>query len=82
MAEQSTGAAKATTKFSRTGALRVRLADNVTTDNLNGLISRIGALTGCPHCGLLGVDLALLGPDPVEAELGRLPGVNGVSIER
>lgn len=80
MAEHSTGTAKVATSFVRGGTIRVRLTENVTTDNLNNLIARIGSMTGCTHCGLLGVDLALLGPDPVEGELGKLPGVANVSI--
>ena len=82
MAEHSTGTAKAAPNLVRGGTIRVRLTDSVTTDNLNGIIARISAMTGCTHCGLLGVDLALLGPDPVEGEIGKLPGVAGVGIGR
>jgi hypothetical protein len=62
------------------GTLHIRVTENVTLENLAGLIGRIGGMCGCQTCGLMGVDLRITGGDPVELqELTRLPGVKSVS---
>ena len=62
------------------GTINVRVAGNVTLDHVNSLVARIAGMSGCTHCGLLGVDLRLSG-DPVEAEqLAKLPGVKSLSF--
>jgi hypothetical protein len=62
------------------GTVKIRVADNVTLDHVNALVARVAGLSGCTHCGLLGVDLRL-GGDPVEAEqLAKLPGVKALSF--
>jgi hypothetical protein len=60
------------------GTIRVRVAQNVSLENLHGLLKRIVGIAGCTGCGLLGVDLHLTG-DPVELqELTKVPGVQAV----
>jgi hypothetical protein len=62
------------------GVINVRLSEKVTLDNLNAIVARVAGLTGCTHCGLLGIDLRLTG-DPVEAQqLKGLPGVQSVGF--
>jgi hypothetical protein len=64
------------------GTIRIRVTENVTLENITGLIGRIGGLYGCTTCGLLGIDLQLLGGGPVEfQELARLPGVKSVETQ-
>ena len=47
---------------------------------LHSIIDQISNLSGCRACGLLGIDLRLVG-DPVEAgEIVKLPGVKSVSF--
>ena len=60
--------------------ISVRVAHDVTVDQLKQLITVIGGRTGCRTCGLGGVTLELSG-DPLERkELLNLPGVNSVTI--
>jgi hypothetical protein len=57
------------------GAVHIRVAENVSLDNLQSLVAHIAGLTGCRTCGIMGVDLRLTG-DPVEAQqIAKLPGV-------
>ncbi len=59
--------------------VQVRVKENVTLENLHGIVSRIGGIYGCQTCGLMGVDLRLTG-DPVEfQEIAKLPGVSSIS---
>jgi hypothetical protein len=78
MAEQS-GVSKASTGSFR-GTIQVRVSENVSLDELRGIIGRIGGLCGCTTCGLMGIDLRLSG-DPVEVQqIQKLPGVQSVSV--
>ena len=62
------------------GTVQIRVTENVSLEHLQGIIARVGALTGCRPCGLLGVDLRLTG-DPVELqELAKTPGVKSVQF--
>jgi len=62
------------------GTISIKVAENITVENLVDIIGRIGGLTGCRPCGILGIDLRLSG-DPVESEqLAKLPGVKSVSF--
>ena len=62
------------------GVISVRLTEKVTLDNLNAIVARVAGISGCTHCGLLGIDLRLTG-DPVEAsQLKGLPGVQSVGF--
>lgn len=80
MTEQGAGTARTTGNFARPGKVNVRVASNISLENLQGIVARITNLTGCPTCGLLGVDLTL-GGDPVEfGQIGKLPGVQNVSF--
>jgi len=62
-----------------TTRIQISVNEKVTLDTLNTLMSRITNMTGCTHCGLLGVDLRITG-DPVEAKQFQMPGVNSASI--
>jgi hypothetical protein len=78
MADQS-GVSKAPTSSFK-GTINVRVSENVSLDELRGIIGRIGGLHGCTTCGLMGIDLRL-SADPVELQqLQKLPGVQSVSF--
>jgi len=62
------------------GSVSIRVNQKVTLENLQSIVARIAGMTGCQHCGLLGVEIRLSG-DPVESEqLTNLPGVKNVSF--
>jgi hypothetical protein len=62
------------------GTINIRVNENVTLENLQGILARVVGLTGCRTCGLLGVDL-VLGGDPVELqEITKIPGVASASF--
>jgi hypothetical protein len=62
------------------GVVKIRVKEDVTLDQLNGLIAHIGGLCGCRTCGIMGVDLRLSG-DPVEfQQITKLPGVQSASF--
>ena len=62
------------------GTVRINVVEKVTLDHLHSLIDEISRLSGCHACGLLGIDLRLIG-DPIEAwQITKLPGVKSVSF--
>ncbi len=62
------------------GTVSIRVAENVTLENLQTILATIGGMCGCRTCGIMGVDLRLTG-DPVETQqLANLPGVKTVSV--
>jgi len=62
------------------GKIQIRVAENVTVEQLHAMIVHVGALAGCRPCGIMGIDLMLSG-DPVESkQLTGLPGVKSVSF--
>jgi len=62
------------------GAVHIRVAEKVTLDHLHTIIDQIAGLSGCRACGLLGIDLRLMG-DPVEAaDIVKLPGVKSATF--
>jgi hypothetical protein len=62
------------------GNVHIRVAENVTLEHLQSIISTIAGMTGCRTCGIMGVDLRLSG-DPVEShQITSLPGVKSVSF--
>ena len=62
------------------GGVHIRVAEKVTLEHLHSIIDQIAGLCGCRACGLLGIDLRLVG-DPVEAgQITKLPGVKSVSF--
>ena len=63
--------AAATTK-----TIRLPVHGNVKLPDLHAAIARAVNLTGCVACGLVGVDLEILGGDPaVEREFKDIPGI-------
>ena len=49
---------------------------NVKLPDLHAAIARAVNLTGCVACGLVGVDLEILGGDPaVESQFKEIPGI-------
>lgn len=62
----------------------VAVHSTINPKQLLDLVFRVGGLVGCRTCGLVGIDLRLVGPDPVELKeaqsLAKLPGVGGVVI--
>jgi len=62
------------------GTVHVRVQETIKLDQLQTLVAKITGMTGCLHCGLMGVDLRLTG-DPVETALiSTLPGVKNVTV--
>ena len=45
------------------GAVHIRVAEKVTLDHLHSLIDQIAGMSGCHACGLLGLDLGLIGEE-------------------
>lgn len=62
------------------GTVRVSVDQNITLDNLHSLVARITKFAGCPACGLLGVELRLLGDPAEKNDIGKAPGVTSVSF--
>ena len=73
-----TGAAAARAPLT-TSKIHLQVSEKVTLETLNTLMGRITTMTGCTHCGLLGVDLRITG-DPVEAKQFQMPGVTSATI--
>jgi hypothetical protein len=62
------------------GTVKIRVNENVTLDHLQSIVSHIAGLAGCRTCGILGIDLRLVG-DPAEAQqMAKLPGVKSVTF--
>jgi len=62
------------------GTVRIKVNENISLEHLQGIVSRIVGMSGCRTCGIMGIDLQLLG-DPVESqEIAKLPGVKSVSF--
>ena len=62
------------------GIVKIRVKEQVSLEQLHGLIDDIVIKCGCKACGLLGIDLRLSG-DPVEVEqITKLPGVKSASF--
>jgi hypothetical protein len=67
-------------KAALSGAIHVRVTENVSLENLHSVVGRIVNLTGCPQCGLLGIDLRLTG-DPADAhQIEKAAGVKSVTF--
>jgi hypothetical protein len=66
------------------GSLELQLHRDVTKEQINGVLEHIYRLSGCPTCGIRGIDLRLLGGggDPEISQLARSPGVGGVVFSR
>jgi hypothetical protein len=62
------------------GTVHVKVAENVTLENLHAIVAKIAGMSGCRPCGIMGIDIRLTG-DPAEAqELGKLSGVKSLSF--
>ena len=62
------------------GTVKLRVKEDVTLEQLHGIIDHIAGMSGCRTCGIMGVDLQLSG-DPVEfGQLAKLPGVKAASL--
>lgn len=67
----------------RSRSVEVVVHPNIDAEQLSNLVIHIGGLVGCRPCGLVGIDLRLVGSDPEELEehgLAELPGVQSVVI--
>jgi len=61
--------------------IRVSVGGNITLDNLHKVVAQVVHLTGCTACGLVGVDLHVLGGDPEAAKsFEGIAGVTGASF--
>ena len=54
------------------------LKPNVKAEDVHAALDRIFDLHGCRGCGLLGIDLRLLGGDPAEQQFGDVRNVGSV----
>lgn len=64
-------------------SVEVVVGSEINQEQLSQLVARVGGLVGCRTCGLVGIDLRLVGSDPaaLKAEgLGELPGVHSVVV--
>jgi hypothetical protein len=62
------------------GVVRVKVNENVSLDHLHAIVAKIAGMAGCRPCGIMGIDLRLIG-DPAESgELAKLPGVKSVTF--
>jgi hypothetical protein len=62
------------------GTVHIRVTENVTLENLQGILAHIVGMTGCRTCGIMGVDLRLTG-DPAESQqIMKLTGVRSASF--
>jgi hypothetical protein len=62
--------------FSR--SIQVQFSHDVTKENVLAAIERVLNVSGCSTCGIRGIDLRLIGSDPIFQEVGRLPGVASI----
>ena len=59
-----------------TKTIRLAVHGNVKLPDLHAAIARAVNLTGCVACGLVGVDLEILGGDPaVVSQFKEIPGI-------
>ena len=62
------------------GVVNIRVKEDVTLEQLQGLITHIAVASGCRTCGIMGIDLRLSG-DPAEVQqITKLPGVKSASF--
>jgi hypothetical protein len=62
------------------GVVHIKVNENISLDHLQAIVARIAGMAGCRPCGIMGIDLRLIG-DPVESgELAKLPGVKSVTF--
>jgi len=62
------------------GTVHVKVNENISLENLQAVVARIAGMTGCRPCGILGIDLHLVGDPPESAEIAKLSGVKSVSF--
>jgi hypothetical protein len=61
-------------------SVHIKVAENVSLEQLNAVVAQIAIMSGCRTCGIMGIDLRLAG-DPVESHaIARLAGVKSVSF--
>lgn len=62
------------------GPVHITVRENISLEQLQGIIGTLVGLSGCRTCGILGIDLRLSG-EPVEAnQIAKLPGVQSVGF--
>jgi hypothetical protein len=62
------------------GVVHIKVNENISLEHLQAIVARIAGMTGCRPCGIMGIDLRLVG-DPAESqELAKLPGVKSVGF--
>ena len=64
------------------GSVHIGVAENIKLETLHQIIDQIARISGCPACGLLGIDLTFRGGDPEVNALRNLQGVNEVGLGR
>jgi hypothetical protein len=62
------------------GNVHIHVAENVTLENLHGMVDKITEMCGCRTCGLLGIDLQLTGDPEQFQQIAKLPGVKSASF--
>lgn len=70
---------KSMNKFAPVGTVQLRVSEDIKLETLQNILARITHLAGCPACGLLGVDLHIVG-DPAEFnQISEMPGVRSIT---
>jgi hypothetical protein len=62
------------------GVVHVKVNENISLEHLQAIVARIAGMAGCRPCGIMGIDLRLVGDPAESAELGKLPGVKSVGF--
>ena len=62
------------------GTVRIKVNENISLEHLHAIVSKIAGMTGCRPCGIMGIDLHLVGDPPESQELAKLSGVKSVSF--
>jgi len=64
------------------GSIHINVAETVKLDDLHKIITEAVALSGCRTCGLLGIDIRLIGDPVVNPTILKIHGVKSASVVR
>jgi hypothetical protein len=67
--------------FKPRNVVKLVVQPGIKLNDLNLAVERAVGLAGCRACGLVGIDLQLLGGDPAYEQFRGIQGVQGVIVE-